>query len=352
MPRIHHRFCMNDSLTIMHAIFTSGIAGSERYCIDLANCQARLGHDVHVVGSPHSEVRLELDPAVKYHAMQKSILRRLNMGRLAMQLQLDVFHGHLRDGCKAGLWLRKSVAKISTLHLGYKPRHHKRMDGLICINPSQSDALQDTGHTFRLVPNWLPTASPYAEQCAGLRMDLSIAPETFVVGTVARLVECKGVRYLIEAFKSSAAANAALVLIGSGDEEPALRELAGSDERIHFCGYRSDVRQVLSEFDLFVSSSLEEPFGLAILEAMDARLPIVATDTEGARFLLSDRADRLVAPGDAQALGTEIKRVMDSVMTHGSDQPTYELLGFSQNENVRAVLEFYRAVLSSVRKDQ
>ena len=336
----------------MHAIFTHGIAGSERYCIDLANSQARLGHDVHVCGLQHSEVRLELDVAIKYHVVGDTILRTLYINYLARKIEIDIFHVHLREACKAALLLPSYVGKVSTLHLGYMPRHHRTLHGLICINPSQAEFLKESGHTFKFIPNWLPSVSPNVKERAKLRSELNISPSTFTIGAVARFVDSKGIDVLIEGFKSKISGNAALVLIGSGSEEAALRQLAETDPRIYFCGYRSDVRNVLMEFDLFVSSSREEPFGLAILEAMHARLPIVATKTEGARLLLADRPDRLVAINDAQALGEEIRIAMNELIINSPSPPVYELSRFTQEENVQAVIDFYAEILSKVRKSR
>jgi glycosyltransferase involved in cell wall biosynthesis len=333
----------------MHALFTHGIAGSERYCIDLANSQARHGHDVHVCGLQNSEMKIELDSDVKYHMVTDTIFRSLSISYLARQLRIDIFHGHLREGCKAALLLPSYVGKVSTLHLGYKPRHHRRMDGLICINPSQAAALKESGHTFKFIPNWLPRVSPNVEERPELRLELNISPTTFVIGTVARFVESKGIDLLIEGFESNIFGNAALVLIGSGSEEPALRRLAKADRRIHFCGYRSDVRKILTEFDLFVSCSREEPFGLAILEAMHAGLPIVATNTEGARLLLADQPAHLVAVNDARALGEEIGKVMKERQANSTNSPVYELSQFTQEKNVLAAIDFYTEILSKVR---
>jgi hypothetical protein len=56
-----------DRLRILRAVFSPRLAGSERYCVDLANHQAALGHEVHVAGAPGSPLAEALAPEVHFH---------------------------------------------------------------------------------------------------------------------------------------------------------------------------------------------------------------------------------------------------------------------------------------------
>jgi glycosyltransferase involved in cell wall biosynthesis len=78
-------------------------------------------------------------------------------------------------------------------------------------------------------------------------------------------------------------------------------------------GWRDDVNALLSCLTLFVSAARSEPFGLAIVEAMAAGLPIVATASEGALEILEDGVTGKLAPtDDPEALAQAINDVLDN----------------------------------------
>ena len=76
----------NDTLTIVHAVFSSRLAGGERHCVDLAQAQAAMGHRVHIVGPSKSAVRAAVGPTVQYHGLALPVLRGPRFTRVARQL--------------------------------------------------------------------------------------------------------------------------------------------------------------------------------------------------------------------------------------------------------------------------
>jgi glycosyltransferase involved in cell wall biosynthesis len=107
-------------------------------------------------------------------------------------------------------------------------------------------------------------------------------PEGPLLVCVARLTEQKGHRWLLSAFRAvlDEFPQAALLLLGDGPLRAPLERLAaklGLRERVRFAGWRTDVSALLPGADLFVLASEWEGFGLVLLEAMAAALPIVAT---------------------------------------------------------------------------
>jgi hypothetical protein len=117
------RAASSASLTILHVVFSSRIAGGERHCIDLAQAQAARGHRVHVAGPARSAVATALGTAVGYHGLALPLARGARLRRLADRLGAHVVHGHLGPACKATACVRGS-ARIGTLHVGYKA--HRR----------------------------------------------------------------------------------------------------------------------------------------------------------------------------------------------------------------------------------
>ncbi|HCO43158.1 glycosyltransferase [Immundisolibacter sp.] len=151
---------------------------------------------------------------------------------------------------------------------------------------------------------------------ARARAVLRLAPHRFWFGSVGRLVPVKGHDVLLRAFAPLARQHpgVGLALVGSGREEAALRELSHSlkiAEQVAFCGWRADVRALLSAFEVCVFPSREEGFGLAIAEAMAAARPIIASDTGGVPAVLGGQGV-LVPPADEAALTAALERLYRS----------------------------------------
>jgi hypothetical protein len=105
-------------LHILHVLFASELAGSERYCIDLTNGQAALGHEVHLVvprGLPVAEL---LNRQVALRRFATPFLRRMRLRRLIAMAGIEVAHGHLSSGCKALATVPDTVTRVATLHVG------------------------------------------------------------------------------------------------------------------------------------------------------------------------------------------------------------------------------------------
>ena len=106
----------------------------------------------------------------------------------------------------------------------------------------------------------------------------------FLVGHVGALVDShKGQRQIITIAKSLAASlpEVAFVLVGSGRDADALAAEAAGLQNLHWAGEVSDVGNWLAAFDVFLYPSRHEGLGSILLDAMAARLPIVATAVGG-----------------------------------------------------------------------
>lgn len=135
-----------------------------------------------------------------------------------------------------------------------------------------------------------------------------------VIGAVGRLSEEKGHRYLIQAMPSVLREypKARLIVVGYGALEGELRGRASSlglDGAVTFTGER-DSADMFPSFDLFVQPSLYESQGLALLEAMAAGIPTIATDVGGVSDVVRDgETGLLVPPADPEALARTIVRL-------------------------------------------
>ena len=140
-----------------------------------------------------------------------------------------------------------------------------------------------------------------------------------VIGTVCRLVEPKkGLRFLLEAVanleREAGKPVCQVLIVGEGPAENKLRALSerlGIASRVVFAGMRRDIPHLLPMMDVFVLPSLYEGFGIAILEAMAAGKPVVASTVGGIpEFVLAGESGLLVQPGDSVGLAAAIRGLL------------------------------------------
>jgi glycosyltransferase involved in cell wall biosynthesis len=147
-------------------------------------------------------------------------------------------------------------------------------------------------------------ALPRAEERRALRL----RPFDPLLGVVGRLSPEKGHVHLLRALPAivDAFPGAGLALAGDGPQRRALEEEArrlGMEERVEFLGQRRDVGRFLAALDLFVQPSLYEGFGLSLLEAMAAGLPVVASRVGGIPEIVDDGESGVLVPaGEPGAL--------------------------------------------------
>lgn len=151
-----------------------------------------------------------------------------------------------------------------------------------------------------------------AEEVRAAREELGIAPETFAIGTVTRLMPSKGNQYLVAAapLVLEALPNARIFIVGEGERQGDLETQARGlnlGDRLVFAGFVRDVAKVLSALDLVVFPSLWEGTPLTAFEALAAGKPIVSTDADGLTDILTDGRDAVVVPRrDARALADAV----------------------------------------------
>jgi glycosyltransferase involved in cell wall biosynthesis len=149
-----------------------------------------------------------------------------------------------------------------------------------------------------------------------LAHEIGVAPEGCIVLTVGRLEEQKGHTYLLDAIPSvlERFPQTTFAFAGEGSLRTKLenktREM-GIEHAVRFLGNRTDVHDLLRFSDVFVLPSLWEGLSNALLEAMAAGLPVVATRVEGTEEVIEDGINGLlVPPADPQALSQAILRFL------------------------------------------
>jgi glycosyltransferase involved in cell wall biosynthesis len=149
----------------------------------------------------------------------------------------------------------------------------------------------------------------------------------YCYGTVGRLVRKKDHRVLIEAF-ASVQNDSVLAFVGDGELMKELKVLArnhGVQDRVVFCGQKNEARRLMKAFDAFVlPSTSKEAFGLVLLEAMAAQVPIICSDAPGPASVIGD-AGLLFECGNARDLVRQLKAVR-ALTKINSDEMTQKAL--------------------------
>ena len=144
-----------------------------------------------------------------------------------------------------------------------------------------------------------------------------IPSEKTVVGTISSLTSEKGIDDLITALYSlrSQAPYLHLLIVGSGDQQENLKQQAdtlGISQSITFAGRQSDINRMLSAMDIFALPSLNEGLPMALLEAMAAGKPAVASDVGDVSVAITSDTGLLVHPGSPSELAHAILSLLNA----------------------------------------
>jgi glycosyltransferase involved in cell wall biosynthesis len=282
--------------------------------------------------------------------------------------QFDIIQTHLSHsnilGTIAGRWVGiPVVATLHSTHLDTRGHYHSRSmveqlalrygaHRVMAVGNSVAEA-----HRYRMgnkmidiVPNGVkPGVELSTTERNQLRTELTGDPTKTLILAVGRFVPLKGYAELLSAFSQVKKNHpkAFLALVGDGRMRPELeRQLRILELAADVCltGLRVDIPRVLAAGDIFVNSSHWEGLSMAMLEAMAAGLPILATQVGEAPYLLAEGRGLLVQPHDADGLAAGLTSLLDSPTTRqkmGSAARGYCESNYSLGPWLDKVLEVY-----------
>jgi glycosyltransferase involved in cell wall biosynthesis len=254
--------------------------------------------------------------------------------RLLKGKQIDILHTHnthpFIDGTTAGRMARIPVI-IHTDHAREFPDKRRYMvaerilshfvDKVVAVSESVK---QDLIYYEKMNPKKITILwngiDPKKFNCKinekEKKKELNIENRYPILGVGVRLTKQKGIIYLLKAIPRiiSEYPKTILIIAGSGDQEKKLKQEAIKlqiDKHVRFLGPRLDIPEVLSILNIYVLPSLWEGMPLAILEAMAAKKPIVATAVDGTEeAIFHEHSGLLVPPQDSDALADAILRIV------------------------------------------
>ena len=220
-------------------------------------------------------------------------------------------------------------------------RLSRRVDRIVCVSESVAEFSRTRGglpaEKLFVIPNGLDVAAYDAAEPADLS-PLGISAERSLIACVGRLDRQKGIDWLLQLTPRFLAELPGhdLLIVGDGPERAALEFQAQQIEprgRVFFAGWRADVPAILRRSALLVLTSRWEGMPNVLLEAMAARLPVVATRVEGvAEVLGPNAAEQAVTPGDDSAFVRQVVSLARPADARGA--------GLGQ-ENYRRVAEHF-----------
>jgi glycosyltransferase involved in cell wall biosynthesis len=176
-------------------------------------------------------------------------------------------------------------------------------------------------HVYCPVTAPLPQSSEQPDRNA-LRRSLKTAAEDVVIIQVSRLESWKGQHVLLEALARLRDGSAWTCWLVGGTQRPSeaiyqqqLERIAvagGIADRVRFLGERRDVPALLAAADLFCQPNTSpEPFGLSLVEALHAGLPVITSNIGGACEIVDASCGLLTPPGDSSAVAGALARLTD-----------------------------------------
>jgi len=171
---------------------------------------------------------------------------------------------------------------------------------------------------IRVIPHGISmNGSKAYKDSQALRSELNIPAGSPLVGSLGRLTRQKGYDVLLEAIAHMAQPDVHVLIAGNGEAHADLKaqaERLNLSERVHFAGYRQDAPDVLHALDVYVQPSRFEGMPNAVLEAMAAGCPIVASGVDGHCELIQDGVNGwLVPPEDSQSLAKALTAALSNL---------------------------------------
>lgn len=314
------------------------LGGGEKHLADLANALTRRGHDIFVALTPSSPLLAELSAVPKDNIVELRMRNSLNvasalkLAQFAREHQIEIIHSHVaRDYPLAAFVSRRAGARlVLTRHVlfpmsGIHRLTLRRTARVIAVSQAVAAALRGqnifTPDSIVLIHNGIDVG----RFVQGRERTANEEPSSkrLCVGMVGHLAPIKGQEDFIRAAAIVCGLRDDVDFVIAGEDkshsgenrrniERLIAELSLA-QRIRLSGWVDDVAKLLPTFDLFVSPSRSEPFGLSIVEAMAAGTPVIATMSEGAREIIEDdQAGRLVPIGDVEALATAIGELLSN----------------------------------------
>jgi glycosyltransferase involved in cell wall biosynthesis len=326
------------NMSVLEIIESPSWTGAMSQTLDLCTGLVRRGHRVTLVTSPGSileararEAGLDVVPMNLDSELNPIVISRLV--RLVLSRSVDVVHAHRAHAHSLGLItaaltgrpfvISRRVAHRPKQNLGSRIKYTSRaVTRIVAVSSAVKDVLVDYGVDPARVEVVYDGTDPFRYRAgldrARVRRELGVPDGAPLVGKVANFYPgWKGHDTFLAAAQVvlRTLPEARFVLVGKSTDSETMRSwvaAAGLSERVILAGYRTDVPDVLAALDVLANCPrAREGLSVAILEALAAGRPVVATRVGGIPEIVRDgETGLLVPPDDPEALAGAIVRML------------------------------------------
>ncbi|MEW6298029.1 MAG: glycosyltransferase [Thermodesulfobacteriota bacterium] len=326
---------MPPRLKILHVNPETQWGGGEVQVLELTTSLSRAGHHSVVAAHPDGVLSRRLAAAglpvcafaIRNHL---DVPAGVRLRRLVRAGGYDLVHFHTARAHALSPWLAGvPVKRIVTRRMDYAVRrgpatrflYTRQVDAVVAISAGVRGALLAAGvpaSSIHLIPSGVRTTrfAPDPEARVRVRHSYGFADSERVVLSVGALVTRKGHHTLLQAAYALKTQGLPLryLICGEGELRPALETEArrlGLAAEVSFAGFCPDVAHILAAGDFFVHVPAWEGLGVAVIEALAASLPVIASRVGGIPELIADRqTGLLVPPQDPPALTAALRRLV------------------------------------------
>ena len=357
-------------MRVVHVHRMRGIGGSERHLLTLLPALAERGVDSLFVGLDDPAWDAEpfyrelAVPSVRLRAPRDLDPRLLvSLRRSLRRLRPDVVHTHLVHADLYGA-LAAPTPLVSTKHTDdrFRAGPFRHVERALARRVSRVIAITEALARFTVERVGLPREKVSVVHYGMDELPAPWGPNPAVLVpdgarvllAICRLTAQKGVDVAVRALAAVREVHpgTVLVVLGEGPEREALERLAtdlGLGEAVFLPGRAGDVSEWLRRADVLVHPVRWEGFGLALLEAMLAERPVVASAVSSVPEIVADgETGRLVPPDDPGALATAISALLadrDLAAAYGAAGRAHAHREFSVDRMVRRTLDVYERAL-------
>jgi glycosyltransferase involved in cell wall biosynthesis len=338
---------MKGTRHILHTITAINRGGAENHLVDLIQHQLKTGCRVslaYLKASGYWTEKLTAAGAQVYPlglAMYGDPRPIFKLRRLIEEKEFDLIHAHLPPAelyTRLALLFRgrKRPPLLISKHNEepfYKGPGQKWLARWVAKRAARVIVISDAVGRYMAGPNaGIPTQKLsriyYGLDCeknqnvppeavAKVRSGWNVPEEGFLIGFVGRLVAQKDIFTLLDGFARfhSKYADSRLVIVGKGPLEDSLKSFAhqlGIGDSVIWAGFRDDISHVMAALDVFALTSHYEGFGLVLLEAMAAGVPVVGTRVGAIPEVVhAGETGVLIGPGRPEELCSAFESLLD-----------------------------------------
>ncbi|MBU6950596.1 glycosyltransferase family 4 protein [Hahella sp. HN01] len=325
---------------VLHLIDTTGPGGAETVFIQLLRNLSKDKYRHYVIlrgdGWVADQVRESgLEPVFIDSKGSFNLGYAWALVKFVRSMKIDVIHAHLMGsnvyGALVAMLTRKPM--IATFHGGVDVAKQERLlnlkfklislgaDSIVSVSKKLEEELKQRGELesskLKLIYNGVDPGL-FSRRGGTLKSELGLPDGAIVVLSVGNIRPAKGYEHLVDAAaKMKGAQEYHFVVVGDQKKslyEELLRrvESHGGVPNLHFLGFRSDVKDLLGQADIFLLTSISEGFSIATVEAMMAGLTVVATRSGGPEEIIEDEVSgQLIPVGDSEAVKTALLKLRD-----------------------------------------